>query len=106
MALVRRNKELTHIMTRQEFLRKFLTLWSHQKIRKQKTESSQIQQIGKCINTFNKFYDKMVRFTFDEWRQEAKLWGKYRKKVLGFIKERVYYRVNQALWRWRRFIQE
>ena len=39
MALVRRNKELTHFQTRQEFLRKFLTLWSHQKIKKQKNES-------------------------------------------------------------------
>lgn len=68
MALVRRNKELTHFMTRQEFLRKFLTLWSHQKVVKQKLESQQIQQIGTCINTFNRFYDRVVRYTFEQWR--------------------------------------
>lgn len=101
---IKNNREITDFQNRDEFMRQFLMKWHHQRIASQTQKSAEIQTIKNFSDSFQKYYLRQLRVTFDFWRAQKVNKNRGRDKVIKFVLRSFNDRKHEAFLRWKQLI--
>ena len=102
---LRCNQTITNFQMRHEPLRRVMIKWNHQLIASQCVSSKQVQNLANCIESFQKYNQRELKYRFHVWKLSTKNHTVCKKMLAAFIKEKVHYRLRQALYRWQGQVQ-
>lgn len=92
--LLKINQELTEFMLKRELQKQMFTIWNQQLITKNKIENRQMQKIANSFHRLISFNNRSIKYHFVLWKLKTKIHDRARKKLLNFVKERVYYKAR------------
>ena len=100
---INNNKQITEFQRRNDFLLRFLTKWHDQK-QIQETRSSYRHLIANNLrHSFDNYNLRQFRCVLDHWRTCTVTQKKGRDRLIKFVRQRIWARVQEAICNWKHF---